>query len=317
MIQLEPTDPDNYFALAKIYEDAGDLRRGRDRSCSRPRTQSRATRPSTCSSPASTTARASSTRRSRRSRSAPQKEPNNPEAFYTIATYYWDEAYRDSAPEGSRQEGLRPEGPRGDRPGAADQARLHRGARLQEPPAPPPGQPREGPGQAAGAHQGGRSAARQGRGNPQDEGRGRQQLDARPARADRTRQAAGRRLAAFLFAERGSLAACPHPRVALSGRQRRRPEHALVQGVWSQPVARQRTVAREADGTEPHSVQTGINERGRSRGAAAGVTARRVAERLLVAAVGAGRPCCMPSVTMPTFSTPAPLAASMTSTMSP
>ena len=23
------------------------------------------------------------------------KEPNNPEAFYTIATYYWDEAYRD------------------------------------------------------------------------------------------------------------------------------------------------------------------------------------------------------------------------------
>ena len=24
-----------------------------------------------------------------------QKEPNNPEAFYTIATYYWDEAYRD------------------------------------------------------------------------------------------------------------------------------------------------------------------------------------------------------------------------------
>jgi len=23
------------------------------------------------------------------------KEPNNPEAFYTIATFYWDEAYRD------------------------------------------------------------------------------------------------------------------------------------------------------------------------------------------------------------------------------
>jgi hypothetical protein len=23
------------------------------------------------------------------------KEPNNPDAFYTIATYYWDEAYRD------------------------------------------------------------------------------------------------------------------------------------------------------------------------------------------------------------------------------
>src|SRR5262249_26490096 len=24
-----------------------------------------------------------------------QKEPNNPEAFYTISTYYWDKAYRD------------------------------------------------------------------------------------------------------------------------------------------------------------------------------------------------------------------------------
>ena len=24
-----------------------------------------------------------------------QQEPNNPEAYYTIATYYWDKAYRD------------------------------------------------------------------------------------------------------------------------------------------------------------------------------------------------------------------------------
>ena len=23
------------------------------------------------------------------------REPNNPEAFYTIATYYWEKAYRD------------------------------------------------------------------------------------------------------------------------------------------------------------------------------------------------------------------------------
>ena len=24
-----------------------------------------------------------------------RQEPNNPEAFYTISTYYWDKAYRD------------------------------------------------------------------------------------------------------------------------------------------------------------------------------------------------------------------------------
>ena len=78
-------------------------------------------------------------------------EPNNPEAFYTIATYYWDEAYRDFTPEGQREERLRQQGHRGGRQGAPDQARLHRSARLQEPAAPAAGEPREGPGQAAGS----------------------------------------------------------------------------------------------------------------------------------------------------------------------
>ena len=47
------------------------------------------------SSPATTTARGSSTRRSTRSSSARKLEPNNPEAFQTIAAYYWDETRGD------------------------------------------------------------------------------------------------------------------------------------------------------------------------------------------------------------------------------
>ena len=87
------------------------------------------------------------------------KEPNNPEAFYTIATYYWDEAYRDFKLKESeksdvrRQKGLE----------AVDKA-------LQIKPdyvealvykgllAPPPGEPRKGSGKAAGADQGSRAA---------------------------------------------------------------------------------------------------------------------------------------------------------------
>ena len=37
------------------------------------------------------------------------KEPNNPEVFYTIAAYYWDEAYRDFKLK-DRKEGLRRKG---------------------------------------------------------------------------------------------------------------------------------------------------------------------------------------------------------------
>ena len=40
------------------------------------------------------------------------KEPNNPEAFYTIATYYWDEAYRDFRLKDARKARLRRQGHR-------------------------------------------------------------------------------------------------------------------------------------------------------------------------------------------------------------
>ena len=75
-----------------------------------------------------TTARASSTRRSRRSNSAPQVEPNNPEAFQTIASYYWDETAARRPAERHGEARLRPEGARGGRQGARAQDRLRRGA---------------------------------------------------------------------------------------------------------------------------------------------------------------------------------------------
>ena len=40
------------------------------------------------------------------------KEPNNPEAFYTIATYYWDEAYRDFKLKDSEKKDYRRQGAR-------------------------------------------------------------------------------------------------------------------------------------------------------------------------------------------------------------
>ena len=83
------------------------------------------------------------------------KEPNNPEAFYTIATYYWDEAYRDfKLKEAEKKRDFVGKGIDGGRSRAADQAGLRGGAGLQGPAPPPAGEPRKGPGQAAAAAQG-------------------------------------------------------------------------------------------------------------------------------------------------------------------
>ena len=65
MIEMDPDEPTNYFALAKIYEDAGNYERGGGDAAQGARRAGRRTRPSTCSWPASTTARGGSTRRSR------------------------------------------------------------------------------------------------------------------------------------------------------------------------------------------------------------------------------------------------------------
>jgi tetratricopeptide (TPR) repeat protein len=94
MIDLDPSDPTNYFALAKMYEDAGrydeaeeTLHRARD------------VRPNDAAVYMQLAGYYNRQGEFDKTMEAldmrAQREPNNPEAFYTIATFYWDKAYRD------------------------------------------------------------------------------------------------------------------------------------------------------------------------------------------------------------------------------
>ena len=94
MIQLEPGEPTNYFALAKIYEDAGAYDEAE-----KMLVQAKAAKPNdpavymTLAGYYNRQGHFDKTIEALEERAT--KEPSNPEAFYTIATYYWDEAYRD------------------------------------------------------------------------------------------------------------------------------------------------------------------------------------------------------------------------------
>lgn len=94
LIEMEPTDPVNYFALARIYEDSGEYERAEETLV-----KARDARPT---EPTVYTTLAAFYNRQGNFDGAIQalvaraeREPNNPEAFYTIATYYWEKAYRD------------------------------------------------------------------------------------------------------------------------------------------------------------------------------------------------------------------------------
>jgi tetratricopeptide (TPR) repeat protein len=94
LIRLDPADPANYFALAKIYEDAGVydeaekvLGMAKDAKPGDPAVYM------TLAGYYNRQGQFDKTIAALKERAA--KEPNNPEAFYTLATYYWDEAYRD------------------------------------------------------------------------------------------------------------------------------------------------------------------------------------------------------------------------------
>src|SRR6478609_6721501 len=94
MIQLDPGEPTNYFALAKIYEDAGAYEEAEK--MLQNAKQAKPSDPAvymTLAGYYNRQGRFDKTIEALEERAA--KEPNNPEAFYTIATYYWDEAYRD------------------------------------------------------------------------------------------------------------------------------------------------------------------------------------------------------------------------------
>jgi len=94
MIQLDPQDPTNYFALAKIREDAGDYPKAEEVLL-----KAKAARPNDPQVYLQLAGFYNRQEEFDKTIDALQQraaiEPNNPEAFYTISTYYWDKAYRD------------------------------------------------------------------------------------------------------------------------------------------------------------------------------------------------------------------------------
>lgn len=93
MIEMDPKDTANYFALAKIYEDAGQYEEAEQ-----VLQQAKEARPS---DPAVYMQIAGFYNRQGEFdktigalEERAKMEPNNPEAFYTISTYYWDNAFR-------------------------------------------------------------------------------------------------------------------------------------------------------------------------------------------------------------------------------
>ncbi len=94
MIQLEPNEPTNYFALAKIYEDNGDYEKAEEQYL-----KAKEVKPD---EPAVYTTLAGYYNRQGdfdKTIDALQqrvgKEPTNPEAHHMVATFYWDKVYRD------------------------------------------------------------------------------------------------------------------------------------------------------------------------------------------------------------------------------
>ena len=94
MIQLDPQDSTNYFALAKIREDAGDYEKAEEVLL-----QAKQARPNDPQVYLQLAGFYNRQEEFEKTIDALNQraaiEPNNPEAFYTISTYYWDKAYRD------------------------------------------------------------------------------------------------------------------------------------------------------------------------------------------------------------------------------
>jgi tetratricopeptide (TPR) repeat protein len=94
MIQLDPSEPANYFALSKMYEDNGIYDQAESTLL-----KSKEMRPDDANVYLQLAGfynrqgEFEKTIEALTERAA--KDPNNPEAYYTISTYYWDKAYRD------------------------------------------------------------------------------------------------------------------------------------------------------------------------------------------------------------------------------
>ena len=94
MIEMDPNEPTNYFALAKIYEDSG-MYDEAEAMLLKAR-EVRPNEPTVYTTLAGYYNRQGEFDKTIEALEArAEKEPDNPEAFQTIATYYWDEAFRD------------------------------------------------------------------------------------------------------------------------------------------------------------------------------------------------------------------------------
>ena len=94
MIQIEPSEPTNYFALAKIDEDAGEydkaeatLLKAKDAKPNSPDVYLQLAAFYNRQEDFPKTIDAYNKRA--------ELEPNNPESFYTLGAFYWDKAFRD------------------------------------------------------------------------------------------------------------------------------------------------------------------------------------------------------------------------------
>jgi tetratricopeptide (TPR) repeat protein len=94
MIDLDPKDPTNYFALGKIYEDSGEYELAEQTFL-----KAKEAKPNDAAvylQLAGYYSRQGNFDKTIEALNERIKvEPNNPEAYYTLSTYFWDEAYRD------------------------------------------------------------------------------------------------------------------------------------------------------------------------------------------------------------------------------
>ena len=94
MIKLNPNEPTNYFALAKIYEDNGDYEAAEQTFLKAK--EVRPQEPTVYTQLAGFYNRQGDFDKTIDAlQERAQREPNNPEAHHLIATYYWDKVYRD------------------------------------------------------------------------------------------------------------------------------------------------------------------------------------------------------------------------------
>jgi tetratricopeptide (TPR) repeat protein len=94
MIELEPNEPTNYFALAKIYEDNGDYERAEATYLKAK--QARPNEPTVYTTLAGFYNRQGDFDKTiAELNERINKEQSNPEAYHLVASFYWEKVYRD------------------------------------------------------------------------------------------------------------------------------------------------------------------------------------------------------------------------------